>query len=261
MASFIDEFSFEHPQNEGRVGNSNRLIPLERGELRYNEVARSFRHGWKHPKKKLPRIYAIFRVTMPERDLKPFHRYRAQVTSTPSLSLSVTNPANEQLLFHGTTRCCSLGEDKRSTRVCDLPQCNLCCVIRSSFDVKKCGSKHRFKRFGLGIYNTTCSSKADDYTANPDHASNLRVVIASRVIVGRPYRRKKNATTLTEPPCGYHSVIGEPGIDLNYEETVVYNNDAIRPAYVVVYGDPPPISNTKVLQSVLMTLFKTPLAS
>ena len=26
-------------------------------------------------------------------------------------------------------------------------------------------------------------------------------------------------------------------MDLNYEETVVYNNDAIRPAFLIVYGE------------------------
>ena len=28
-----------------------------------------------------------------------------------------------------------------------------------------------------------------------------------------------------------------PGVDLNYGETVVYDNDAIRPAFLVVYGE------------------------
>lgn len=30
-------------------------------------------------------------------------------------------------------------------------------------------------------------------------------------------------------------VTGQPGGDLNYEETVVYDNDAVRPAFVVMY--------------------------
>ena len=32
-------------------------------------------------------------------------------------------------------------------------------------------------------------------------------------------------------------VVGEPGADLNYEETVIYDNDAIRPAFLIVYGE------------------------
>jgi hypothetical protein len=52
-------------------------------------------------------------------------------------------------------------------------------------------------------------------------------------------------------------------MDLNYEETVVYDNDAIRPAFLVVYGDgdTPPQKIRSKLQSLALTLFKTPLAS
>lgn len=60
-------------------------------------------------------------------------------------------------------------------------------------------------------------------------------------------------------------MIGEPGVDLNYEETVVYNNDAIRPAFLIVYGNegeellrPKP---KPTLQAVIKTLFRTPVAA
>ena len=93
----------------------------------------------------------------------------------PSLNTQKKNPANEQLLFHGTNRCCLLVEDGNRVRLCGLPQCHLCCVIRNSFDVTKCGkchlppervtssdhspgTKHKFRRFGNGIYTTACSS-------------------------------------------------------------------------------------------------------
>jgi len=32
--------------------------------------------------------------------------------------------------------------------------------------------------------------------------------------------------------------MGIPGGDLNYDETVVYNNEAIRPVYLITYGRP-----------------------
>jgi hypothetical protein len=28
----------------------------------------------------------------------------------------------------------------------------------------------------------------------------------NRVVVGNPHKRRQNATALTEPPCGHHSV-------------------------------------------------------
>jgi hypothetical protein len=49
---------------------------------------------------------------------------------------------------------------------------------------------------------------------------------------------------------------------LNYEETVVYNNDAIRPAFLIVYGEDVETPKPKpTLQAVIKTLFKTPIAT
>ena len=48
--------------------------------------------------------------------------------------------------------------------------------------------------------------EADDYALNEDESSRFRVLLVSRVIVGNPYTRRFNATDLTEPPCGHHSV-------------------------------------------------------
>ena len=70
------------------------------------------------------------------------------------------------------------------------------------------------------------------------------------------------ASSASFNPYFFPKVIGVPGGDLNYAETVVYANDAIRPAYILVYGDPPKarhdMSNFKAL---LSTLFHTPLVS
>lgn len=33
-------------------------------------------------------------------------------------------------------------------------------------------------------------------------------------------------------------VLAEAGVGLNYDELVVYNNDAIRPSYLVMYDAP-----------------------
>ena len=37
---------------------------------------------------------------------------------------------------------------------------------------------------------------------------------------------------------GYDSVEGEPGVDLNYDEVVVYNNDQAVPSYLIIYSLP-----------------------
>ena len=56
--------------------------------------------------------------------------------------------------------------------------------------------------------------------------------------------------------------MGVPGEDLNYEETVVYNNDAIRPAFLIVYGDAPPVPPKPMgARNAVKRLFTTPLVS
>jgi hypothetical protein len=82
------------------------------------------------------------------------------------------------LFFHGTNRACALGDKKINDELCNNNKCNLCGIIRSSYDLAKSGmwllgftlaiglsadivpvgSKHKFSRFGRGIYTSACSS-------------------------------------------------------------------------------------------------------
>lgn len=227
-----DEYSFDNPKNQGN-GRWKRLMPLSTQDPLYSIIENKFIKGWKHSNKKRPQLRAMYRILWSDASLKLYNDYRALVASSPALRSRSMNLANEQLLFHGTNRYCQLADDGTKVRLCNLPTCHLCCIIRNSFDIGKCGTKHKFRRFGTGIYTTSCSSKADDYMLNGDESSKYRVLLASRVVVGHPQKRRHNATDMVEPPCGHHSVIGEPGIDLNYEETVVYNNDAIDRKSVV----------------------------
>ncbi|PFH48378.1 hypothetical protein AMATHDRAFT_5871 [Amanita thiersii Skay4041] len=255
-----DDHSFENPENHCK-GKWNRLILIQNHEPRFAELQKQFLDGWTHPKKEKPEIRAIFKILSSKQSLSPYLEHRTKVSISFFVKFFSRTVGNEQLLFHGTTRCCRLGEDTSSVYLCDVPDCLLCNVIRKSYDVDRCGMKNKFRRFGTGIYSTSCSSKADDYSQNTSPKAKLRVLLVNRVVVGRPYRLRRNAISMTEAPPGYHSVIGEPGEDLNYEETVVYSNDAIRPAYLIVYGDPQPEAPPSKVQGVLKALFSTPLAS
>jgi len=121
-----------------------------------------------------------------------------------------------------------------------------------------------------------CVTEADDYSSNGSADAGFRVLLVGRVVVGKALKRRTNATDLTELPCGYHSVraaiyrnngvnlqkwqlIGEPGEDLKFQEHVVYDNDAIRPAYLVVYGQAP--GDDSKFKAIISTLFNTPIAS
>ncbi|KAF8176128.1 hypothetical protein K438DRAFT_1847013 [Mycena galopus ATCC 62051] len=249
-------YSFKRPASWTKKKKGSRLIALGPQDPTYIQLEKLFQDAWTHPKKPKPQVHAVFEIILTEESLVTFLRYRALVELS-----RVPRYANEQLLFHGTSRSCLLGDEKTRTDLCKNTGCLLCAVIRNSFDVSKCGKRHKFRRFGTGIYTTSCSSKADDYFVGvPD--SPFRAVLVNRVVVGNPLTRQYNAEELTELPFGYHSVVGVPGADLNYGETVVYANDAIRPAYLIVYAsDIPPEVHVADLRSILSTLFKTPVAA
>ncbi|KAF7341455.1 PARP catalytic domain-containing protein [Mycena venus] len=206
------------------------LVPLSTQDPTYIQLEKHFQDGWTHLSKPKPQVHAIFTIVLTEDSLGAFLQYRALVETSRT-----PRDANEQLLFHGTAQSCLLGDEKRGTQLCKIAGCLLCSVIRNSFDVSKCGKRHKFCRFGTGIYTTTSSSKADDYFKGVPE-SPFRIVLVNRVVVGNPLTQQSNAEEITELPFGYHSVVGVPGASLNYEETVVYNNNAIRPAYLIVYA-------------------------
>jgi len=60
-------------------------------------------------------------------------------------------------------------------------------------------------------------------------------MLLNSVVMGKTVKLRTNDESLTQPPSGFDSVIGEPGGDLNYDESIVYTNDAIRPLYLVIY--------------------------
>ncbi|KZT01540.1 ADP-ribosylation [Laetiporus sulphureus 93-53] len=237
MAAFCFEiFLSASLANNGQV----RLIQLQPIGTEYMELEMLFYRGWKHQTKGRPRVLAIYKVTYPPSALQPFLDYKEALSQSGCLPSQSRERAIEELLFHGTTRACLLGDTPYNTLPCNLPQCSLCKIIRESFDVKCCGLKNAFSRFGAGIYTTSCSSKADDYVQNVSKNARTRALLLSRVITGRPKELEGNAVNLTAPPVGYNSVIGVPGNDLNYEETVVYTNEAIRPSYIFVYDNTQP---------------------
>ncbi|KAH8112675.1 ADP-ribosylation [Phellopilus nigrolimitatus] len=240
-----------------QAGEQIRLELLEPDTVEYLQVKILLKSGWNHKKKRKPRLIRVFKIMRPSRSYATYFTYQQKIHIQ---SLLLTNGsqsnADESLLFHGTSRACLLGEEDNQDTICSSSRCSLCKIIQSSFDVKRCGSNHKFSRFGRAIYTTACSSKADDYCKPTHPDAKKRFLLLNRVLVGREFRTKENSTHLLQAPSGYHSVTGEPGGHLNYEETVVYNNDAIRPAYLVIY-EPKPDSSVKTF---LRNVFHMPLA-
>ena len=82
-------------------------------------------------------------------------------------------------------------------------------------------------------------------------------MLLNKVVVGNGKKLTQDAPSLTKPPGGHDSVsvfvlvflVGAliinqvlaevvPGGSLNYDELVVYKNEAVRPSYLVMYKSP-----------------------
>jgi len=63
----------------------------------------------------------------------------------------------------------------------------------------------------------------------------LNAILLNKVVVGKGYKILNDNPSMTGPPAGYDSVLAEVGGSLNYDELIVYTNDAVRPSYLVMY--------------------------
>ncbi|KIK51077.1 hypothetical protein GYMLUDRAFT_181904, partial [Collybiopsis luxurians FD-317 M1] len=144
---------------------------------------------------------------------------------------------NVQKLWHATKRQCNLGDDGRRLRICADTECSLCQIIRTSY--QKNLINHCPPRFGVGIYTSTTSSKKQVNFKVQGQYGVLFVYgwmdILNDVAVGQPYRTRKADTGRISAPKGYDSVCGLPGSGLKFDETCVYDDDAIRPRYLILY--------------------------
>lgn len=159
---------------------------------------------------------------------------------------------------------------------------DICLGSGREYILHQCRLVSKFSSIPQDDWLLTLVIEADDYTQNlnEDAPGKSRAVLLNRVIVGNPKRRRRNAVHLTAPPLGCHSVrlfvdsidstlsdtrsqvIGEPGADLNYEETVVYHNDAIRPAYLIIYCEQTETIKPKLrFRNAVKALFNTPLVT
>ena len=88
---------------------------------------------------------------------------------------------------------------------------------------------------GPGFYFALQASKSHEYPPREMQAlppgTHSRSMLLCKVAKGKVFRSERNMDTLTQPPDGFHSVLGvatEEG-PLNYDELVVYDEAAILP--------------------------------
>jgi len=171
----------------------------------------------------------VWKVNMDRSVLNRFTSYQRRVALRRGIP-----DGNTRRRFHGTIRQCTLGDDEDKSALCNMTSCSLCSIIQRSFELARAGENINFARFGAGIYTSATSSKANDYSTSTTSSNNA--MLLNDVVMGKGIKLERTDTSLTKPPQGYDSVIGEPGGDLNYDEAVVYDQDAIVPSFLIIYS-------------------------
>lgn len=216
------------------------LAALQPTHPLYHTITELFGKGWSHDTP-IPVIEKIYAVVAPENRHNFYRTYRNYIESKRKLKSKSVKPGNEQWRWHGTYCGCSITTYESRGAICLAPTCSLCGIIRNSYDIAWSGRK--WGRYGRGIYTTCTSSKAADYSRTTP-SNPLRAVILNDVVVGKGAEIAGDMPNMTEPPSGYDSVLAIPSKrlhrggaprGLNYDETVVYNNSAIRPMFIILY--------------------------
>ena len=198
----------------------------------HDAVAKKFNEGWQHSKPK-PTIHNIFYVAYSGSGLTHlgrFNDYRyALIKLLKCLNssdhwLDSNKVGNTQMMFHGTKRACSIADNPRNVMCCTKSDCNLCCILRGSYNMERAKGGEfpiftlsflylfgRFlsslaRMFGPGIYSSLVSSKADIYSINANSSVRNRVMIVNQVSLGRTKTMFEASHDMQHAPHLYNSV-------------------------------------------------------
>ncbi|KAH9932383.1 uncharacterized protein B0H18DRAFT_55450 [Fomitopsis serialis] len=196
----------------------------------FQEVAKQFTDQWKHPSFRIPPVVKIWKIYCDKDHADQFMSYKHDVERSTGIA-----GGNSRRRWHGTIRTCTIGDSGKDFSLCKDPNCSLCSIITTSFRIVRAGQRTNFGRFGAGIYTSATSSKSHDYAQQLGGGSKYKAMLLTDVVMGKTIKLTTGDPSLTEPPHGYDSVVGEPGGDLNYDEAIVYRDDAIRPLFLVIY--------------------------
>ncbi|KAH9942725.1 ADP-ribosylation [Amylocystis lapponica] len=184
--------------------------------------AEQFTKSWRH-NSRCPAVKRVFKIVAQKSLVDKYEAYKQSVEDRGNFVAQGRSAGNEN-------------RRKGKKQFCTLAKCSLCRIIKTSFDVAKGGKKHSYGRFGHGIYVSSTSSKSNDYSSNLNRNASLKAMLLNKVVVGKGCRKTIDEPSLRVPPAGYDSVLAETGRILNYDECIVYTNDAIRPSFLVMYA-------------------------
>ncbi|CAM9541807.1 unnamed protein product [Pylaiella littoralis] len=225
-----------HVDRTFRGGPSNdfKLSVLTKQHQSYTSLKDQFLSKFVKPINGL-RVERVFKIQVPGEVLQKHKAYEKVVNNT-------------RRRFHGTacSQSCMFFVDLKGGP-CGRPDCNVCQICTHGFKIRGNvgGTARRTAvglRYGEGLYFSSVSGKANDYARFSEKAGarekKWRCMFICNVAVGRPFCTKELLLPADScPPQGFDSVVGEvsPG-GLNYDEVVVYNEDAALPSFLLVYS-------------------------
>jgi len=207
------------------------LLEVPTSDPRFTDVSGQFTTAWKHNKNP-PKVVKVYKIVLPQSLHDKYEAYKASIEARGKFSKKGMQPGNERRRWHGTTRLCTVGDDPNNLTPCKTSGCSLCAILRSSYDIKFAATG----MFGKGIYSSATSSKSDTYTnKSKTGGSPYKAMFLNRVACGNGKILTAADSSLTAAPTGFDSVIANPGSGLNYDELIVYNNDAMRTSWLLLY--------------------------
>ncbi|KAG8985835.1 hypothetical protein FRB90_004419 [Tulasnella sp. 427] len=206
------------------------LLEVPTSDPRFTDVAGQFKTAWKHTANP-PRVAKVYKVILPQSLIDKYDTYKRNLEAAGNFTAKGMQPANERRRWHGTRRTCKVGDDPKNLSFCNNTQCSVCLILKNSYDVKFAAAG----MFGKGIYTSATSSKSDTYTRGAAPGSPYKAMFLNRVAVGKGKILTSADSSLRASPAGFDSVIANPGSGLNYDELIVYDNDAIRTSWLLLY--------------------------
>ena len=226
----VTQWERPRAQEERRRREEVQLVPCPAGDPVFGLADSLLQNTWfKKDKYELVGIIAVHRVENP-RLASTYDAYKASVSRgvTPA-GRAVVN-GNETQVFHGCTEAA-------------MDVANPNSIVRTGF-LKKYWktSAGDWQRFGPGFYFGQQASKSHEYPLpemqRVGRGEHTRKMLLCKVARGKIFKTAKNLDTLKgAAPEGFDSVHGDAqkGGALNYDELVVYREEAVLPFAVVEY--------------------------
>lgn len=224
------------------------LATLTNAHPKYEQIKRQFAASWDVGSQvATPTVQRVLQVRNPA----PIHeRYEAYKRALAQAG----RPVNEERRFHATGMCCAFGIDQNQ-RPCEDVACRVCSIAQTSFKLAHAGrgplfANLGFLRYGKGLYFSKTSSKSHSYGTDSERdrrGDKYRCMFLCKVALGHPLRTDQERIDDAQIDVHvrargrggqYDSVVGlttAEGGTLNYEESVVYNEEAAIPSYLIVY--------------------------